>query len=61
MACSYSELPSETMDPFRYFGRIPWTGDRSIARPLPTQDSTTQKNVDIHPYLERDSKPRSQC
>jgi len=49
------------MQPFRYFGRTHWTGDRPIARPLPTQDGTTQKNTDVHPYLERDSNPRSQC
>jgi len=28
------------------FGRTPWTGDQTNARPLPTQDNTTQKNVD---------------
>jgi len=42
-------------------GRTPWTGDQPDARPLPTQDNTTQKNVDTHPCLERDSNPRSQC
>jgi len=31
------------------------------ARPLPTQDSTTQRNADTHPCLKRDSNPRSQC
>jgi hypothetical protein len=25
------------------FGRTPWTGDHPDARPLPTQDNTTQK------------------
>jgi hypothetical protein len=25
--CSNSEWTSETMNPFRYFGRTPWTGD----------------------------------
>jgi hypothetical protein len=34
-------------NPFRYFGRTPWTGDRPNARPLPTQDSAIQKNADI--------------
>jgi hypothetical protein len=53
LACSYLELTSDTMDPFRYFERTPWTGDRPIARSLPTQDCTTQKNADIHPFLER--------
>jgi hypothetical protein len=32
-----------------------------IARPLPTQNSITQENVDIYPYLKRDSDPQSQC
>jgi hypothetical protein len=31
------------MTPFRRFGRTPWTGDRYIAKPVPTQDSITQK------------------
>jgi len=35
-------------------------GSRSIARPR-TQDSKTHKNADIHPYLQRNSNPRSQC
>jgi len=37
--CSESNLTAETIDPFRYFGRTPWTGDRPIA-----QDDTTQRN-----------------
>jgi hypothetical protein len=41
-------------------GRIMWTGNQSDARPLPTQDSTTQKDKDKHPCLKRDSNPRSQ-
>jgi hypothetical protein len=41
--------------------RNPLTGDRPDARPLPTEDNTTQKNADIHPCLEWDSNPRSQC
>jgi hypothetical protein len=32
--------------------------DRPVTKPLPTQDSTTQKNADTHPCLERDSKLR---
>jgi len=46
---------------FEHFGETPWTGDRPVVRPLPTQDSATQKDVDIHPCLQRDSDPRSQC
>jgi hypothetical protein len=34
-------------------------GDRPVARLLPTHDSRTQKNADIHPCPERDSNPRS--
>jgi hypothetical protein len=35
--------------------------DQSIAKPLPTQESTAQhRKTDIHPCLERDSNPRSQ-
>jgi hypothetical protein len=33
-------------------------GDRPIIRSLLTQNSTTQKNADIHPCLERDSNSR---
>jgi hypothetical protein len=47
LACSYSELTSQIMNPSRHFCRIPWTGDRPIIRTLPTQESTTQKNADI--------------
>jgi hypothetical protein len=42
------------------FGRIPWTNDQPVARPLPTQGNTTQKHKDKHPCLERDSNPRSE-
>jgi hypothetical protein len=34
--------------------------DQPVARPLPTQGNTTQKDADKHPCLERDSNPRSQ-
>jgi hypothetical protein len=44
---------------FRH-SRTPWTSDQPVARPLPTQDNTTQKDADRHPCLERDSNPRSQ-
>jgi len=40
-----SELTSEKMIPFRYFGRTLWMGDRPVSRILPTQDSTTQANT----------------
>jgi hypothetical protein len=41
-------------------GRTPWTGDQPNARPLPTQDNTTQKNADTHPRSERDLNTWSQ-
>jgi hypothetical protein len=43
------------------FSRSPLKGDRPIARPVRTQDSTKQKNVYIHLCLEQDLIPRSQC
>jgi len=43
-----------------HFGRPTWVGHWPITRPLPTQ-GRSQKNVYIHPSLERDSNPRSQC
>jgi hypothetical protein len=33
------------MNPFRHFGRTPWTGDRPVARSLPTQDNTGHTSV----------------
>jgi hypothetical protein len=39
---------------------LPRTSDQPVARPLHTQDNTTQKDADKHPCLERDSNPRSQ-
>jgi hypothetical protein len=53
-------LTSEIYESIWTFGRTPWTGDQPDARPLPTQDNTTQKNADIRPCLEQDSNPRSQ-
>jgi len=46
---------------FYHFSRVPWKVERPIARPLPTRDSTIQKNADVHPSFERDSNPRFQC
>jgi hypothetical protein len=61
LTCPDSELTAETMNPFRHFDRTPWTGDRSITKPLPTQERTTQKNLDLYQCLKRDSKSRYQC
>jgi hypothetical protein len=46
---------SETYEYVWTVGMTPWTGDRPVARPLPTQGSTTQKNANTNPCLERDS------
>jgi len=35
------------MNSIRHFDRTPWKGDRRIARPLPTQNSTIQKSEHI--------------
>jgi hypothetical protein len=35
-------------------------GEQPIARPLLTQDSTTHKDEDKHPFFERDLNRRSQ-
>jgi hypothetical protein len=43
------------------FGRTPWPGDQPDARPLPTQNNTTQKHADTHPCPKLDSNLRSQC
>jgi hypothetical protein len=56
-AYSSSQLSCESMNYIRHFGRTPWTEDRPVVRPLSTQDSTTQKDPDAHPYLEQDSNP----
>jgi hypothetical protein len=36
------------MNQFKTFGRTFWTGDEPDGRPLPTQDSATQKDANIH-------------
>jgi len=53
MACSDSES-------IWTFGRTPFKADQPNARPLPTQDSTTQKKADKYQCLELDSNQRSQ-
>jgi len=60
VACFDLELTSETMNTFRHFGRIPWTEDQPTPRPLPTQDSITQRNVGMHLGIEWNSNPRPQ-
>jgi len=49
------------MNLLTHSNRILQMGDRPIARPPSTQVSTTEKNADIHPGLERDSSHWSQC
>jgi hypothetical protein len=41
-------------------GTTPWTRGRPVARSLPTQDSTTQKDENKHPCFEWDSNTESQ-
>jgi hypothetical protein len=43
------------------FGRTSWPRDQPNARPLPTQDNTTQKHADTHPCPKKDLNLRSQC
>jgi hypothetical protein len=52
VVCFESELTSETVVPFRHFGR---TGCLPIARSLPTQGRTPQKNTHVHLCLEHDA------
>jgi hypothetical protein len=61
LTCSYSKLTSETITPFRHFGRTSRMMDRPIANTLPTQDSTTHKKEQtcIH-VSSQDSNPWSQ-
>jgi len=61
LACSGSEFIFWNLWTYWTVGRTPWTGDRPDARPLPTQDNTTQKNADTHPCLEWNSNTWSQC
>jgi len=61
LVCSNSELTSDTMNPFRHFGMTPWMMDWSVARHLPSWDSITQKNTDLHSCLEWDFNPWSKC
>jgi hypothetical protein len=62
LSCSgFRTYFSETYESIWTHGSTRWTGDRPDARPLPTQDNTTQKNADTHPCPEWDSNPRSQC
>jgi hypothetical protein len=62
LACSgFRTYFSETYESIWTVGRTPWTGDRPNARPLPTQDNTTQTKADTQPCLEWGSNPWSQC
>jgi len=36
------------------FYRTPWMGDRPIARPVTSENSTAQWNEDMHPCFERE-------
>jgi hypothetical protein len=63
--CQSRPVPAQNFNFWTYesiwtFSRTPWTGDQPDARPLHTQNNTTQKNVDTHPCSGSDSNPRSQ-
>jgi hypothetical protein len=45
---------------FSTFDRNRWIRGCPVARSLPIQDSSTSKEADKHPCLERDSNPRSE-
>jgi len=45
LACSDSELTSETMSQFGHLCRTPWMGDQPIVRPSSSEDDTIQKDV----------------
>jgi len=47
MSCYELKLTSEAVNPFRRFGKTPWTRDRHIIRSLPTRDSMSQRNANI--------------
>jgi len=48
LARSNSELTSETVNAFTYFGGTPRTGDRLLAKLLPVKEGTIQKDADMH-------------
>jgi hypothetical protein len=45
---------------FYTVGRIPWTEDPPVARPLPAHRTAQTQNKHRHPCLKGDSNPRSQ-
>jgi hypothetical protein len=49
---------SETYESIWTVGMTPWTGDQPDARPLPTQDNTTQKNADTHIHVSSEIRTR---
>jgi len=46
LAC-LAELSSAFMNPFRHYGRIRWTRNRPVAKPLTLQNRTDTHNADI--------------
>jgi hypothetical protein len=59
LACSCSELIRKLWT-LQIVGRIPWTVDQAVARPLPKLEKT-QRNAYRHRCFEWDSNLRSQC
>jgi hypothetical protein len=70
-SCIHQWLHSLLLGPGLFFsfvifsytvGRIPWTSDQPVARPLPTHRATQTQNKRAHRHscIECDSNPRSQ-
>jgi hypothetical protein len=60
LACSDLERTCETLIPVKHLSRIPWTVDRPIPKPLPTESTThTRTQAGIHSYIDRGLKPQS--
>jgi hypothetical protein len=60
LASNFRIYFSETYEYTWTIGGTPSRGDQPDAKPLSTQDNTTQKNVDTHLRSEWDSSTRSQ-
>jgi len=48
LACSDLELTSETMNPFRHFGRTPWLGGLVLCK---SSTYTGQHNTEKHGHI----------
>jgi len=57
LTCSNSEVTLKIIYPFKHFSWTPSMVDRPIVRPLPTQEITAKKYVDIQQRIAWDSNP----